>query len=326
MKVLVIGAPPLTMSKQCAIAFQREECETKHVNYRFLQGHRFAWTNKLINKHIISVAEHFRPELVLVVKGEKLLPGTILAIKKTGAFTINWVIDEPTGKYHPEGKLSNLHEYDHVVCFDNSYLPLLLQLGAPAAEFLPIGVDETVYTEKIPLAERTYSTDICFLGTYTPEREKMFTAIAEKNLVIYGPNWKKKIAQHSPLASKLSSTTIKGPDACMYFNQKKININQTHSQAQDGGINLRIPEILATKSFLLTNNFKGLSALFELGKELATYDSPEDFKQKIEYYLAHPEERDAIATAGYERILKEHTFRHRIRKLINIFLTATQKK
>ena len=37
------------------------------------------------------------------------------------------------------------------------------------------------------------------------------------------------------------------------------------------------------------------------------YRSTDDLIEKIRYYLAHPEERERIARAGYERTMREHT-------------------
>ncbi len=315
-RIVVIGAPPLTVGKQCYSSFVREGHETRYFNYRMLQGHRFGLTNRILNYMIIRLCARFKPDLVLTVKGESLLPGTINAVRKQGAYAVNWMLDEPTGKYYPSGKVSNLDEYDQVFSFDRSYIQLIKRLGAPKVDFLPSAVDETLYTEQIPLGQRNYICDISFIGTYWPEREKLLNAVAGKNLRIYGPGWNKKLAADSPLRSKLQRKIIEGPAACRYFNLSRINVNLTHKQAVDGGINLRIPEILATRSFLMTNELKGLSDLFVPGKELVTYSSPEDFARKVERYLKDPAARDAIAEAGYRKLLAKHTVTHRIRTML----------
>ena len=41
------------------------------------------------------------------------------------------------------------------------------------------------------------------------------------------------------------------------------------------------------------------------------FQNREDLIARIRYYLAHDSERQAIATAGYERTLKEHTWQQR---------------
>jgi spore maturation protein CgeB len=43
-----------------------------------------------------------------------------------------------------------------------------------------------------------------------------------------------------------------------------------------------------------------------------------DLVEKIRYYLAHEEERSAIAHAGQERTLKDHTYLQRMKELEQI--------
>lgn len=42
----------------------------------------------------------------------------------------------------------------------------------------------------------------------------------------------------------------------------------------------------------------------------------EEFREKFEYYLAHPEEREKIAKKAHERTLREHTYEHRVTKIL----------
>jgi len=321
-RILVVGAPSLlTLAQQVAIAFKRDGHTVRFFNYRALNLQHWPLTNRFLNKWLIHTAKRFKPDLLFVVKGESILPGTITAIKQLGVTTADWIIDEPTGVYYPAGKITNIPEYDYLFSFDNSYVPLIKKLGGKHVTFLPISVEETYFKERIPLAKRQYTSDVCFIGTYWPERATLFKLIADKNLHIYGPHWSEKLAPDDSLRPHLRRKQIKGDAACAYFNLTKINLNQTHQQAVDGGINLRIPEVIATRSFLLTNELKGLEKIFVPGKHLVTYTTPADFKRKIEYYLSHPDERDKIANAGYEHFLKHQTLRHRTREILSITKT-----
>ena len=50
-------------------------------------------------------------------------------------------------------------------------------------------------------------------------------------------------------------------------------------------------------------------------EEVVTYDSPSELVEKVRHYVAHPDERRAIAAAGQRRTLAEHTYRHRMEQL-----------
>jgi hypothetical protein len=54
------------------------------------------------------------------------------------------------------------------------------------------------------------------------------------------------------------------------------------------------------------------------GEEIVYYDSHDDLCDKIRYYLDHDEERDRIAHCGWKRTIKEHTYLHRCKKLMEI--------
>jgi spore maturation protein CgeB len=46
------------------------------------------------------------------------------------------------------------------------------------------------------------------------------------------------------------------------------------------------------------------------------YNSFDEIGDIVEYYLSHPDERKQIARQGYQRVIKEHSFRHRMEKVI----------
>lgn len=60
-----------------------------------------------------------------------------------------------------------------------------------------------------------------------------------------------------------------------------------------------------------------LSTLFEPGKEVVAYRSAEEALELINYYLAHDEERKAIAQAGQARTLREHTYLNRMQEFVS---------
>lgn len=63
--------------------------------------------------------------------------------------------------------------------------------------------------------------------------------------------------------------------------------------------------------------------LFEDGKELVSFRSMSDLKQKIDYWLPREAERRAIAEAGMRRAHAEHTYALRLGLLLDT-LTGTR--
>jgi spore maturation protein CgeB len=57
----------------------------------------------------------------------------------------------------------------------------------------------------------------------------------------------------------------------------------------------------------ICDNKKHLPTLFELGKEVIGFDNVAECADATRYYLAHDDERRAIALAGYRRVMRDYT-------------------
>ena len=82
--------------------------------------------------------------------------------------------------------------------------------------------------------------------------------------------------------------------------------------------NLRLYEATGVGCLLMTDWKKNLNEMFEPDREVAVYRNPQECAELIEYYLEHEEERAAIARAGQQRTLREHTYYHRVNELVDI--------
>lgn len=100
----------------------------------------------------------------------------------------------------------------------------------------------------------------------------------------------------------------------LVFRNSKINLNITLRSIQQG-ISLRVWDILACGGFLLTNYQPELEEFFEIGKDLECFFNKEDMLAKIEYYLAHEEERAEIARRGYEKVRSMHGYKQRLMEI-----------
>jgi spore maturation protein CgeB len=79
---------------------------------------------------------------------------------------------------------------------------------------------------------------------------------------------------------------------------------------------MRVFDILACGGFVLAEHNEALAELFELGRELVTWNGIDDLLAKARHYLAHPEESRRIAEAGRARVLAEHTVGRRLDVLL----------
>ncbi len=99
------------------------------------------------------------------------------------------------------------------------------------------------------------------------------------------------------------------------YNSCTVNFNATHLQ-MGHAVNQRVFDVPACGAFLLTDHQSSLYELFETGKEVVTYRDIEEIQDLVRFYLDNPSARDAIVKKARERVLKEHTYRHRLTVLI----------
>ena len=78
--------------------------------------------------------------------------------------------------------------------------------------------------------------------------------------------------------------------------------------------NMRLFEATGLGTCLMTEHYDNLTELFEPGKEIVTYSSERDLTEKLRHYLAHEDERQAIAAAGLARCQRDHSMAARARE------------
>ncbi len=103
-------------------------------------------------------------------------------------------------------------------------------------------------------------------------------------------------------------------DLPVFYPLSAVNFNCTSKQMK-GAVNQRVFDVPATGSFLLTDYREQVENLFEPGREIVCYRSPEEAGELARRYLDAPGERAAVAKAARRRILAAHTYEHRVTAL-----------
>ena len=105
------------------------------------------------------------------------------------------------------------------------------------------------------------------------------------------------------------------------FNAAKIVLNTMH-YAEIEAVNQRLFETTACGAFVITEWNPALPELFEPEREVVTFRARQELKEKVDYFLAHPEERQEIADRAYARAHREHTYEIRLTRMFTLLRLA----
>lgn len=104
------------------------------------------------------------------------------------------------------------------------------------------------------------------------------------------------------------------------YSQSKIVFNTSIA----GDVTMRVFEGTAAGALVITDAgvANGLDELFVPGQEIVTFRDDADLIEKVAYYLEHEDERMAIARAGQQRTLTEHSYTQRVAQMLTVVNAA----
>ena len=271
--------------------------------------------NEELKKHVLKIS----PNVVLTVKGEYVLPETIEWIKKEFSTpTILWFTDDPlffnsVSKYIAPA-------FDYVFTSSEYCVPKYRELGVEHVEYLPFACNPSIHRH-VNLTEKEiamYENDVCFVGTCYPWRIEVLRRLTKFRLDVWGKFWKWFLI-NPKLKRAYRGRPVYGEELIKVYHATKIALNMHTPPHWYAGqkANLRVFEATGCGTFLITDNPGRLGDLYRIGRELVCYKDKDELVELVEYYVDNTEERTAIAKRGQERAYKEHTYVHRLTKILS---------
>lgn len=163
--------------------------------------------------------------------------------------------------------------------------------------------------------------DVSFIGSLIPkihnDRVVLLEEVCRKvnSIKIWTPNIN-QFSKNSPIRKAYAGEAW-GRSMFQLLHDSKITINH-HGSIPPYANNMRLYEATGVGTLLITDWKKNITDMFEPDKEIVVYRTPEECTELVQYYLEHDKEREAIARAGQERTLREHTYYHRMEELMEI--------
>jgi spore maturation protein CgeB len=289
------------------------------VRERFGALHR--WDVMRLNRRLVAIAAAHRPDVCLVQGGHRIVAESIEAMKRMGIATVLWTIDAPGSSGLP---FDTAPLYDVICCGGTEAVELFAAAGITRAHWLPFACapERQVFPTLSEEEQLTYASDVCFVGSYYPNRAQWLEPLAGLNLIIRGPGWG-RLSGHSPLKELARDAQVAPSEWKKLYAAAKI-ILAVHYQ--DGAspcyqASPRVFEVMACGGFLLTDAQRDVTTLFKDGEHLAVFHDAHDLRRKIAHYLSRPDERARIAEQGHRETVKNHTYVRRMEQVLSMVRT-----
>lgn len=170
--------------------------------------------------------------------------------------------------------------------------------------------------------DAVYECDITTAGNQHSWRVACYKHLSDYRVKLWGnpaPLW----LPVETLAGMYQGRGVYNQDKARAFRGAKIVVNNL-LYSEVWGVNVRCFEAAGAGAFQMVDWRPSLQHLFEDGKELITFTSIRDMREKIDYWLPRADERYAIGQASMRRAHAEHTYQHRLKLLLETLEGSSQ--
>lgn len=279
-------------------------------------------------------------QMSLIVKADEIKPDLIFFIPYTDQFSFEtldylkgnystlawfgddqWRFDYYTFKYAPH--------FTYVSTTDLWSVSKYKKLGIKPIVTQWAAQSFTEAKNQLPNNQH-YKYEVSFIGAYNESRGWFIKQLARLGIKVecFGMGW--------------PNGKISFEDMDKIFRTSKVNLNLSNSVSNDirfvfGGvlnfgrwlkskkraeqIKARNFEIPLAGGFQLSNYVLGLEHYFKIGEEVAVFNNPEECAKQIQFFLENEDLREMIKINGYLRTKSEHTYLHRLEKILEEILS-----
>lgn len=260
------------------------------------------------SRNLLRRSRELAPDLILIVRGIRFREDVLAEIRKR-AVIFGWWIER---EERMEEAFREARLYDHYFFMNSRCVDEARARGLSNVSLLHHAVDPTVF---YPTGTgKRY--DWCFVGNWSPKRQRLVEIAlgVSENGIVYGRKWRSKNLLNFRLRRLVKGEYIEGPALARVYSESRIGLNITNwgfGEGQDrSGMNMRVLEIPACKTALLTDGSRDLQNMVTPNRHVIVYDNPEQFAQRLEYYLRNDTEREMIAREGFAHVSTRHTYDH----------------
>ncbi|TAK05881.1 MAG: hypothetical protein EPO39_10290 [Candidatus Manganitrophaceae bacterium] len=268
-----------------------------------------------------------RPTYALIQRGHGFSVEWNEALKRQGLFTLLWYPDPDV----PDWLVPLAKSVDFFFTMAEGNIPKWKEAGIKQIAWLSQGFEPSSFKiDSISEEDRRfYGSEVAFVGNidstnhYLSRRYKLKRVLREGfDLKWWGPRLGRKPVNlpifFSALGRAYGGKFVYGPEYAKVVQSSKILLaldRHTHIRLS---MSARMYTAVGCGAFYMCEAMEGLETMLVPDKEIVTFKGDDEMIDKIRYYLPRESERSAIARAGQERVLREHTYQKRLERMFQI--------
>ena len=279
---------------------------------------------------IASAVDAIEPDLVLALAQAPLNAAGLDAIGRRGVLRALWFVEDfRVMTYWRE--LAKHYDYVFTIQTDACF-EAMAQVTDARLAYLPCGFDPRLHRPlELSGPEREeYGSDVSFVGAGYRNRRQAFKRFLDLDFRLWGSDWAG--AEQLQRVLQRHGARIDTDDAVRIFNATRVNLNLHSSTYHEGVdprgdfVNPRTFELAGAGAFQIVDQRQLLPPLFAASGELAVARSVDEMRALTEHYLAHEDERRALAARARVRALAEHTYERRMEDLLAAVIGPEQER
>jgi spore maturation protein CgeB len=235
--------------------------------------------------------------------------------------------------------------FQWVVTYDGRAVAKYKSVGCHNVAHHQPGIELEIFRK---LEGRPKNIDVSFMGLWSKPRERLINYLraAGINVLVRGRGWPEghiesdeemiDIINRSKICLSLNTPAFYfgwRPIASLFFRRARLGEGgfrvkldiwnffgnlRLWLDKRNAQVKSRHFDVPACGTMEMTQDADDLKDYYKLGEEIVVYKDNKDLVEKIKYYLAHPEEREAIAGRGYERTIREHSKKKRFEDIFGM--------
>ncbi len=272
--------------------------------------------------NLVRLCRNHQFDLIFVMSQNFISAETLNAMKKASKFSPVMVYHSHDNNFSkgilkPKNFSQNLVAFDYVFTTKSQNVASYKALGQSQSIFIPSAYEPSVH-HPIPDRYSRYKPDefeVTFIGTYDKSRAPLLEAAGWHRLNVWGDRWNR-----APLSADRRKRINGGPVNFLEYSDvlshSKCILGLLREEAQDLHTQ-RTFEVAACGGLQFAPRNEEIQSFFTDKKEIVLFSSTDELRELINYYLAHPAARRAVARRGHERLLKgQHTYMDRLHEIL----------